>query len=434
MKLTPIKIVVGAVVLLVLLLLLMSSGHKTVQREPTSNAVGDSASGDTNNEVLHELTAKYQEVIAQNQKLGAAIHAMKQPASHSVSLNPQQEAALHHLQQAQAQTQAMLKNIQDNLDKQKSGAEYPVDGDGSSSGHHVITVVTDLTHSSPLPENGETAEAGSAKEAQSGPPLDAAQSESHTVPYYTIPALSNLGDTSLMTALIGEVPNGSTFEQPPFPFQAIIGRKQLLSANGFHLPSNVSGMKISGYSVGVGSFMQGLACVRSYITQVLFQFNDGHFTVVGHANTGNDVNPSDALGYLSDPYGNPCMKGTYITNADRVLAALTGIGMVSGVSQGLAQAQTSTMTGFNGTSTVFNGSAGKYAMGYGMSSSADKATDYMLDRLKGTFDVVYIPASIKGVPTKVVANFTKTVPIDLDKQGRQVRYASHTDSAQRGLD
>ena len=441
MKLSLNKIILLVIAVIVVVLVMMSSKQAKTPVKQSVMSHQDLASGDTNNEVIRELTAKYQEMVAINKRNDEHIKQLMQQAKGSAST--QDTAVITKLKTEQAQTAAKLSQVESEIaenktSQSKSKPDYQIASQNTEA-PQVIGTVQDLsdqinqtnTLSNVMHQGSDLLSHNESlllppSQSTSTSVQDNEPASSSKTPMYTIPALSNLANTSLMTALIGEVPSGNNFEQPLFPFEAIIGRKQLLAANGIPLPSNLSGMKISGYSVGVGSFMQGISCVRSYITQVLFVFNDGHFSVVGQANTtsNNTVDPSQTLGYLSDIYGNPCMRGKYITNAPRVLALLTGVGIVDGVGQGLAQSQTTTLTGFNGASTVFNGNVSKYALGYGLSYSTNKAVDYMLDRLKGTFDVVYIPASSHGVPTHVVANFTHTVPIDYDKQGRKLRYAN----------
>ncbi|MFN7096931.1 MAG: hypothetical protein ACK4PR_05190, partial [Gammaproteobacteria bacterium] len=355
-------------------------------------------------------------------------------------------------QQQIAQLQAQLSSIQEsatqNTHTDADADSYQTTANiGQSPTAGMITTVTDMGAAQQASNNVamNTSLSSSSSSSQtltpsSNTPTDNNQSSppSNKIPYYTIPALSNLANTVLMTSLIGEVPQGSTFAQPPFPFLALVGKHELLAANGVYLPSHLAGMKIAGYSVGVGSFIQGIACTRAYITQVLFVFDDGtSFTVQGKHTSGNNIDPDDTLGYLSDPYGNPCIKGKYITNADRVIAMLTGSGFADGVAKGLTEAQTNTMTGFDGTTTVFNGSIGKYAAGNGVSVGVEDAANYMQERLKGTFDVVYVPASTNGVPTHVIANFTKTIPIDLNQQGRKIyydQYSSRSLALRHGLD
>lgn len=472
---SPHKILAGAAVVLVVLMFVVASGHHkpapTVEKSQGSSVSGtqiDTASVDNDSEAIKELIVKYDKLAKQNEAYQALLNKKMAEGQQNITKqnnNANEEGGVS-VEASLAATEAKLEAMQAQLKQMgeqgahgsssnqmahtgtgiNNPAAYPVGQSGASSGLLEEQGMTTLVLDEDTPVNGK---------GQSGsPPLPTstlpALSEPHSnqdktqdkpetkIPFYTIPALSNLANTVLMTSLIGEVPQGNTFQQPPFPFLALVGKHDLLAANGIHLPPHIAGMKLAGYSVGVGSFLQGYSCTRSYITKALFVFDDGHFVVYGKDPSGDNVDPSDTLGYLSDPYGNPCMEGKYITNAARVLAMLTGVSMVEGAGEGLQQAQTNTMTGFNGSTTVFNGTVTKYAVGSGMSTSMDKASSYMLDRLKGTFDVVYIPASKNGQATPVVANFTKTIPIDYNLIGREIQYEHYGQRQaagyQQGLD
>lgn len=456
------KLLAVLAIVLVVLLILVTTRHKSAPQTTGSPAVAafsstDTASVDNDSETLKQLIAegklkskqydvKFTQLEKENERYRALLNqkiaqgqlAVTNP--HGTLVSPD---ALASTQAELEQMKSQLKQLQISSNPAGQSASttqgaYPVGSNngltGLSSEQGMTTVVLD--EPTPTNANGQSQfYPANASEGTLHPTTLPALSEPHEaqaetkvvtkIPFYTIPALSNLANTVLMTSLIGEVPQGNAFEQPPFPFLALVGKHDLLAANGIHLPPNISGMKISGYSVGVGSFVQGLSCTRSYITKVLFVFDDGHFVVYGKDPSGDNVDPSETLGYLSDPYGNPCMQGKYYTNAAHVLTMLTGMSMVQGAGEGLQQAQTTTLNGFEGSSTVFNGSVGKYALGSGASTSMDKASTYMLDRLKGTFDVVYIPASSHGRPTAVVANFTRTIPIDYNLQGRQIRYEQY---------
>lgn len=414
------KILAGVSMGLVVLMVILTSQQKSSSSSNTqtmSTELKDKASGDTNAEVLRELSAKYQQVLDQNKKY----HDKIEQLSKQSSTNKDDNTELKRVQQSQQETNEQLKLLQEQMTTLQqplsvNQAEMPSSNGVSSSS--MIGTVTDLSRTKPVNN------VPSALNSVSEPITE----ENKKIPYYTIPALSNLANTSLMTSLIGEVPQGNNFPQPPFPFLAIVGKEQLLAANGMHLPGSLAGMKISGYSVGVGSFVQGFACTRSYITKVLFVFDDGHFVVHGNDAGGNSIDPADTLGYLSDPYGNPCMKGKYITNAPRVLTLLMGASAISGFGDAVSQSQVTTLTGYDGGNTLLTGDAATYAAGKGVAEGLDQASEYIKERLKGTFDVVYIPASLQGHPTKVVANFTQTIPIDLEQQGRQLRYDNTTKS------
>ena len=256
------------------------------------------------------------------------------------------------------------------------------------------------------------------------------------IPYYTIPAGSDLASTTLLSALIGEVPVDSKLAQPLFPFSAVVGRGSLMSANGVPLPPDIRGMKVSGYSIGVGSFLDNISCARAYVTQVLFVFADGHFEVVGEERMRNatDMVDNKAIGYLTTAFGNPCIPGTYYTNAPRVLAALTGAAGVSGAGKALSQFQMSYFAGGAGAVGIPTGSIGKFALGEGLSSGSVKAAEWLEHRIKGSFDMVFVPASVPVkkpnnqicfVPNRLTLHITKTIEINKDTNARRISYGKN---------
>lgn len=247
-----------------------------------------------------------------------------------------------------------------------------------------------------------------------------------TIPYYTIPAGSDLGHTTLLSALIGEVPSEGKLMQPLFPFTAIISRGDLMAANGVPLPANISGMKINGYAIGVGSFLDNISCVRAYATSALFVFDDGHFVTVGKeqmTGTAELVN-NDSLGYLTTPYGNPCIKGKYFTNAPQVLTAMMAAGGIQGVGSTLAQWQTTTTSGAENATTLPTGSFGKYALGGALAQGSVKAGDWLEKRIQGSFDMVFVPASIGNHPNHMSFHLTQTINLDKEENGRRLDYGN----------
>lgn len=249
------------------------------------------------------------------------------------------------------------------------------------------------------------------------------------MPYYTIPAGSDLGHTTLMSALIGEVPNEGKLMQPLFPFTAIISRGDLMASNGVPLPTDISGMKINGYAIGVGSFLDNISCVRAYVTSALFTFQDGHFVTVGHeqmTNTTELVN-NESIGYLTSQYGNPCIHGKYFTNAPRVLGAMMASGGVQGIGAALSQWQMSYFSSANGITGAPTGSFIPYATGSALAEGSVKAADWLEKRIQGSFDMVFVPASliVNGHyrPNQVSLHLTQTIAIDKQPNGRLLDYA-----------
>lgn len=252
------------------------------------------------------------------------------------------------------------------------------------------------------------------------------------IPYYTIPAGSDLGNTTLLTALIGEVPIDGKLMQPLFPFSGIISRGDLMASNGIELPEDITGMKVSGYAIGVGSFLDNISCVRAYVTSALFTFQDGHFVVVGKEQMSSSVDlvNNDSLGYLTTPHGNPCIHGKYYTNAPTVLAAMLAAGGVNGAGKALSQWQMTYFAGPEGGAAIPTGSLGAYAAGGALSEGSVKVADWLEKRIQGSFDMVFVPASeptlINGAwgfrINRMSLHITQTIELDKQLEGRVLNY------------
>lgn len=252
------------------------------------------------------------------------------------------------------------------------------------------------------------------------------------IPYYTIPAGADLSNTTLLSALIGEVPNDGKLMQPLFPFTALISRGDLMASNGIALPADISGMKVNGYAIGVGSFLDNISCVRAYVTSALFTFKDGHFVTVGSEEIKNttDLVNNESLGYLTNAFGNPCIHGKYFTNAPRVLAAMMVAGGTQGIGAALSQWQMTAMNGANGITQSPTGSFGRFAAGGTLSEGSVKVADWLEKRIQGSFDMVFVPASIKTCtgknchysPNHMSLHLTKTINLDKQLNGRVLDY------------
>lgn len=426
MKWTTGKFFLVGVIVLVFIIF-FASFHKKAPQVATSHSTTmpkDQASGDTNEEVIKTFAKELADVQKINVGLQKKIEGLSKNADSTSA------KMIDALKAEISKNETQMKQLSDQLRNSSNDKNtYNVDADLFDSSPHVIHEVNDMSQAPMLTPEEQLALSRLSKKNNQAT-SENKEEEDTIEPYYSIPPGTNAVHTTLLTALLGEVENSEKFQQPPFPFQAIIGRKDLLAANGKELPPEVGGMKISGYAIGVGSFLDNLSCTRAYITQAVYIFNDGHISVVGKTQDSKDsFNPSDTLGYLSDPWGNTCIPGQYITNAPRVLAALTATGVVSGFGNAIAQAQTTTYTGSEDANTVVNGSTVKYGLGNGLSYGMNQATDWMLDRLKGSFDLVYVPASQDNKPTQVVANFTQMIPIDLDEKSRKLRYEHTSDYA-----
>lgn len=417
MKWTTGKLFLIITIGLVGVILFASLHHKTPVNPSVKPMPKDHASGDTNEEVIKTFAKELADVQSINVALQQKIDTLSKNADTAST------SMINNLHSEVAKNEAQMKQLAEQLRYASKDKSYSLQTDGVDNTPHMLHEIDDMSPS-PMADAAAILPHRADKNTSTDHPVEEAAIE----PYYSIPPSTNAIHTTLLTALLGEVPNNGTFQQPPFPFQAMIGRKDLLAANGKELPPEVGGMKISGYAIGVGSFLDNLSCTRAYITQAVYIFNDGHISVIGkNQDTKDVVNPSETLGYLSDPWGNTCIPGQYITNAPRVLGALTATGVVSGFGHAISQAQTTTYTSSEDANSVIDGSTVKYGLGSGLSYGMNQATDWMLDRLKGSFDVVYVPASTNNKPTQVVANFTQMIPIDLDEHSRKLRYEHRND-------
>lgn len=254
-----------------------------------------------------------------------------------------------------------------------------------------------------------------------------------TIPYYTIPGSSDIQNATLLTSLIGIVPSkGGKLQQPLFPFSTIISRGDLMAANGMSLPDEIIGMKVGGFAYGVGSFLDNISCVRAYATSMLFVFKDGRYKNIldNSQQNSSTIVSNDSIGYLTDQYGNPCIKGEYKTNAPQVLSALIASGGIKGVGDAVAQWQQSTVYGQGGITQAPTGSISKYMAGNALSTGSNLAAEWLKDRVSDSFDIVYVPASYpvksKGRvlyrPNRLMLHITKDILIDKSSTSRRLNY------------
>jgi hypothetical protein len=244
------------------------------------------------------------------------------------------------------------------------------------------------------------------------------------IPYYTIPANGTSVRDKLMTALVGRIPVKGVVTDP-YPFKIVISDDNL-AANGLRIPHLLQ-MIVSGYCEGD----LNLISVRGWITSLTFVFDDG--TISSTTSNDNDIGnytKSNSLGYLSDKYGNPFIRGKLITNAPTYLSGSVAIDAGVGAANAYAQSQTTSGTSIfgNSTSTV-TGSPDKYVAGQALSSAASGVQQWWHDREEQSFDAIYVaPADDKGMFVEIAVNFAKEIHIDYDQKGRKLNYAHDKNS------
>lgn len=241
-------------------------------------------------------------------------------------------------------------------------------------------------------------------------------------PVYTIAENSTLLGSISMTALIGRVPVDGTVNDP-YPFKILIG-KDNLAANGIELPE-VSGAVMAGTAQGDWT----LSCVRGQVETITFIFEDGTIRTVPEpekvtrnqrgGSGGSSGGIRGGIGYISDPYGIPCIAGErksnakeYIGNNSLVTAAGAAIARI--FSKGGNSVE---FTG-GGTTVVDNDAAFNAILQRGVGDIQD-----WIGKMYGqAFAAVYVPPH-----QQVAVHIDHELTIDYENFGRKVNYNEEID-------
>lgn len=245
-------------------------------------------------------------------------------------------------------------------------------------------------------------------------------------PVYTLPENSTLTGSIAMTALIGRVPVDGVVNDP-YPFKVLIGPDNL-TANGIDLP-DVAGAVISGTAAGDWT----LSCVRGQIISMTFVFNDGRIRTVptpqklthrqstGQAGGSSTDKIQGGIGWLSDPYGIPCISGERRSNAEQYLGTkslITAAG--AGVAKLLESDQQGSNTLFSASGTpVGNGATGTDAMNTILSGGVKDIGDWVNKLYGQAFAAIYVQPG-----AQVSVHLDRQLEIDYETLGRKVRHAS----------
>lgn len=421
-KNTGLKVLSLSVVAVFVLVLSTHHSSSSTQEEQKDPNNLNAAIASQFNDNIRDVAARLQDTEKKLAALSAQNEALKKQAANPSPNNDNIEEELKRLKEEVA----TLKNNQ----QIASSTAYPIDAEAPKKEPSHFKDLDELLMKK---ESNATESAYwqhlTSKTAQENLPVEKEQKEApKAIPYYTIPAGADLGHSTLLSALIGEVPVEGKLMQPLFPFAAIINRGDLMAANGVNLPPNIAGMKLNGYAIGIGSFLDNISCVRAYVTSALFVFDDGHFVTLGkeQMNSSSELMNNDSLGYLTTDRGNPCIHGQYFTNAPRVLATLMASDGIKGFGNALSQWQMSYSANANGMTGTPTGSMGNYALGGAVSQSTVKAADWLEKRIQGSFDMVYVPASISTPqgyqPLHFSFHVTQTLNLDKEINGRVLDY------------
>ncbi|MCD9007477.1 TIGR03752 family integrating conjugative element protein [Luteimonas sp. XNQY3] len=232
-------------------------------------------------------------------------------------------------------------------------------------------------------------------------------------PVYTVPTNATLMGSVAMTALIGRVPIDGTVNDP-FPFKVLIGPDNL-TANGIDIP-DVAGAVVSGTASGDWT----LSCVRGQIRSVTFVFDDGTIRTVpedserGDRQQAADTGTQGGLGWISDPYGIPCVSGHRRSNAQQYLgtqALLTAAG--AGVAALIRSDRSVVVSEGGSVGTV--GISGSEAMDRILAGGVQDMSSWVNQLYGQAFAAVYVQPG-----ARVAVHIDRPLHIDHDPVGRRV--------------
>ncbi|MCC4595428.1 TIGR03752 family integrating conjugative element protein [Xanthomonas campestris pv. phormiicola] len=250
-------------------------------------------------------------------------------------------------------------------------------------------------------------------------------------PVYTVPTNATLMGSVSMTALIGRVPIDGTVNDP-YPFKVLIGADNL-TANGIDIP-DVAGAVMSGTASGDWT----LSCVRGQIRSVTFVFHDGTIRTVpeggdrggnsqqNNNGTGNGGDTKEGLGWISDPYGIPCVSGERRSNAQQYLGTQALITAAGAGAASLIKSDTGNFAVVSNDSGSLGtvGISGNEAMGRILAGGVQDMSKWVNKLYGQAFAAVYVKPG-----AKVAVHLEQPLNIDYDPKGRKVDHrlggASH---------
>ena len=231
------------------------------------------------------------------------------------------------------------------------------------------------------------------------------------MPVYTVPTNSTLMGSVAMTALIGRVPIDGTVNDP-YPFKVLVGPDNL-TANGIYIP-DVAGAVFSGTASGDWT----LSCVRGQVRSITFVFHDGTIRTIPEDRDGNQQNNQqrDGLGWISDPYGIPCVSGERRSNAQQYLGSQALITAAGAGVASLIDSDSGQMSYVGADGSIGSvGISGNEAVGRILAGGVRDMADWVNKLYGQAFAAVYVQPG-----AKVAVHLEKPLAIDFDPEGRKV--------------
>lgn len=404
-------IAIPTLIIVLLIIVLSISRHHTSLSPPNDDIVKNTASNDSAAESLDTLTADLSKTKQKIAEVSKDNELLKQQSSELLNqMGTKKDQVISKLSLEIEE----LKNQFQNLTQKSIAQDLSIEHSISST--KPIMVVEDLIQPPVDHPIMNLLNSNSSKLIQEE------KSKLAVIPYYTIPANGTSVRDKLMTALVGRIPVKGVVTDP-YPFKIVISDDNL-AANGLRIP-HLSQMIVSGYCEGD----LNLVSVRGWVTSLTFVFDDGTIsTTTSNDNDIGNFTKSNSLGYLSDKYGNPFIRGKLITNAPAYLTGKVAMGAAVGAANAYAQAQTSEKDLVNGSSTSVTGSNAKFVLGQAGSGATTEAQQWLNDRADQSFDAIYVaPADENENYVEIAVNFAKEIHIDYDPKGRKLNYAHDCD-------
>lgn len=233
--------------------------------------------------------------------------------------------------------------------------------------------------------------------------------------FYTVPANATLMGSTAMTALIGRIPIDGTVNDP-YPFKVIIGADNL-TANGIEIP-DVAGAVVSGTASGDWT----LSCVRGQIRSITFVFTDGTIRTlpeeIDRNTSRNNKGIQGGLGWISDPYGIPCVSGERRSNAPQYLGTQSLITAAGAGAASLIDSDSGQVAYVGSNSSLGTvGITGNDAMGRILANGVQDMSQWVNKLYGQAFAAIYVAPG-----ASVAVHIEQPLTLDYDAKGRRVDY------------
>lgn len=387
-------------------------------RTELQGAVADNKVHKTENERLRQRDNQIEQRIrnavdGEQRKLKAEQQRLEQERRQSQELLQQVQRQMETLSQAADATELPVGlGLRDDemLAAERDTLQWVEPGDApSADGRQAATAMGFPNRFGPAQQPLNTGEADISAPASFGTTASAA------TPVYTLPANATLMGSISMTALIGRVPIDGTVNDP-YPFKVLIGPDNL-TANGIDLPG-VAGAVVSGTATGDWT----LSCVRGQIRSLTFVFQDGTIRTVpedGQRQRQGQASGQDGLGWISDPYGIPCVGGERRSNAQQYLGTQALITAAGAGAAALIPSEGGNVSYINNRDGSMGsvGISGNEAMGRVLAGGVQDMSQWV-NRLYGqAFAAVYVEPG-----AQVAIHLEQAVAIDYAPDGRRVNH------------